>query len=41
MLGIADYHVEIDDGVEVAGGAYPFVDGLTVGLAERAGVVVG
>jgi len=40
VLGIADDGVEIDDGVEVARGADPLVDGLAVGFAERAGVVV-
>jgi len=38
--GVADYGVEIDDRVEVVGGADPGVDGLAVGFAEGAGVVV-
>ena len=40
MAGVADYGVEIEDGIEVAG-ANPGVDGLAVGFAEGAGVVVG
>ncbi len=40
VLGVADYGVEIDDGVEVAGGANPVVDGLAVGFAQGAGVIV-
>ena len=35
--GVANDAVEVDDGVEVAGGANPLVDGLAVGFAERAG----
>ena len=38
--GVTDYLVEIDGGVEVVGGADPGVDGLAVGFAEGAGVVV-
>ena len=43
MLRISDDGVEVNDRVEVevAGGAYPFIDGLAVGFAEGAGVVVG
>jgi len=41
VLRIANDAIEIDDRVEVAGSANPFVDHLPVSLAERAGVVVG
>jgi len=40
VLGVADYGVEIDDCIEVAGGADPFIHGLAVGFAERAGMIV-
>src|SRR6266567_6946003 len=36
VLGVADYGVEVDDSVEVSGGADPLVDGLAVGFTERA-----
>lgn len=38
--GIADGLVEVDEAVEVAGGANPGIDGLAVGLGGRAGMVV-
>ena len=40
MGGVADDFVEIEDGVEVAGGEDPGVDGLAVGFGGGAGVVV-
>ena len=40
VRGIADDRIEVDDGVEVSGGADPGVDGLAIGFAQRAGVVV-
>jgi len=40
MLRISDDGVEVNDRVEVAGGAYPSIDGLAVGFAEGAGMVV-
>jgi len=40
VRGIADDCVEVDDGVEVAGVANPGVDGLAIGFAQGAGVVV-
>lgn len=33
VLGIANDGVEVDDGIEVAGGADPLIDGLAVGFA--------
>jgi hypothetical protein len=41
VLRIAEHSIEINDSIEVAGGTYPFVYGLAVGFAERAGMVVG
>jgi len=40
LARVARYGVEVDDCVEVAGGANPLVDGLAVGFAARARVVV-
>ncbi len=40
LLGVANDGVEIDNGVEVAGGADPLINSYAVGFAERAGVVV-
>ena len=40
VVRIADELIEVDDGVEVAGSANPGVDGLAIGFAQGAGVVV-
>jgi hypothetical protein len=40
VLWIADHGVEVDDRVEMAWSANPLIDSLTVGLAQRAWVVV-
>ena len=40
MLGVAHDGIEVDDGVEMAGCANPLIDGLAIGLAERAGMIV-
>jgi len=40
LVGVARGFVKVDDGVEVPSGANPLVDGLAVGFAGGAGVVV-
>src|SRR5579864_4916425 len=39
-LRVAQYRIEVDDRVEVAGGTNPLIDGLTIGLAERPRMIV-